>query len=176
MSVKPKVMEAATTVDGPAPTPVAAAAKRLDATLSNLRDDTVKAATGFESTQTTMKEGMEKAMKTAEELVAFGQGNVEALIKASQIWASGMQDLSKQVAASTQANIDDTMSTFKALSAVKSFKDAVDVQASYARATLEKTLSESGRLTDASFKLTEQALAPITARVTLAVEKFAKPV
>ena len=50
----------------------------------------------------------------------------------------------------------------------------MDLQASLARSTMEKTLAESGKLTDASFKLTEQAIAPITARVTLAVEKFAK--
>jgi len=29
---------------------------------------------------------------------------------------------------------------------------------------------------DASFKLTEQTVAPLTARMSLAVEKFAKPV
>jgi hypothetical protein len=57
---------------------------------------------------------------------------------------------------------------------VKSLKDAIDLQTSFARATLEKTLAESGKLTDASMKLTEQTLAPITARVSLAVEKFAK--
>ena len=78
------------------------------------------------------------------------------------------------MAATAQASFDETMSTFKALTAVKSLKDAFDLQASLARATMEKTLAESGKLTDASFKLTEQTMAPITARVTLAVEKFAK--
>jgi hypothetical protein len=57
---------------------------------------------------------------------------------------------------------------------VKSLKDAFDLQANLARSTMEKTLAESGKLTDASLKLTEQTLAPITARVSLAVEKFAK--
>ena len=57
---------------------------------------------------------------------------------------------------------------------MKSLKDAIDLQASLTRTTIEKALAEFGKLTDASFKLTEQALAPITARVTLAVEKFAK--
>jgi hypothetical protein len=52
--------------------------------------------------------------------------------------------------------------------------DAFDLQATLARTTVEKTLAESGKLTDASMKLTEQALAPITARVSLAMEKFAK--
>jgi hypothetical protein len=39
---------------------------------------------------------------------------------------------------------------------------------------MEKTLAESGKLTDASMKLTEQTLAPLTARVSLAMEKLTK--
>ena len=85
-----------------------------------------------------------------------------------------MQDIGKQMAASAQASFEETVATFKALSSVKSLKDAFELQASFARSTMEKTLAESGRLTDASLKLTEQALAPITARVSMAVEKFAK--
>jgi phasin family protein len=133
-----------------------------------------KATAGIETTHASVKQGMEKAMKTAEEFVAFGQGNMEAFVKSGQIWAAGVQDLSKHVAATAQATFEESMSTFKALTSVKSLKDAMDLQASFARSALEKTMSESGKLTDASMKLTEQALAPITARVTLAVEKFAK--
>ena len=153
---------------------VTTATKGIEATVSNLKEGMTKAAAGFTETQAKVKEGMEKAMKTAEELMSFGQGNFEALLKSGQIWAAGVQDLSKQVAATAQASFDETLATFKALTSVKSLKDAMDLQASLARATLEKTLTESGKLTDASFKLTEQAIAPLTARVTLAVEKFAK--
>jgi phasin family protein len=148
--------------------------KTAESTVTNLKEGIAKATAGFEATQAKMKEGVEKAMKTAEELVAFNQGNVEALVKSGQIWATGMQDLSKHLAAAAQASLDESMSAFKALTSVKSLKDAFELQTSYARAALEKSLTESGKLTDASFKLTEQAMAPITARVSVAVEKFAK--
>src|SRR6185312_3410482 len=171
MTIKPKTIETAATAEGQM---ADVAGKGFEATVSSLKDGMTQATAGFADTQAKVKQGMEKAMKTAEELVAFGQGNVEAMVRSSQIWASGMQDLSKQIAASAQASLDETLSTFKALTSVRSLKDAVDLQAAFARSTLEKTLAESGKLTDASFKLTEQALAPITARVTLAVEKFAK--
>jgi phasin family protein len=170
MSMKPKAVEAGMTTEDT----VAVATKGIEATVSNLKEGMTKAAAGFTETQAKVKEGVEKAMKTAEEFVTFGQGNLEAVLKSGQIWAAGVQDLSKQFAASAQASFEETMSTFKALTSVKSLKDALDLQASLARTTLEKTLAESGKLTDASFKLTEQAIAPITARVTLAVEKFAK--
>lgn len=150
------------------------AAKTTDKVAASMKDGMGKVAAGFEATQAKMKQGVEKAMKTAEELVAFSQGNVEAVIKSGQIWATGVQDLSKHLAAAAQASLDESMSAFKALTSVKSLKDAIELQSSFARAALEKSLAESGKLTDASFKLTEQAMAPITARVTVAVEKFAK--
>jgi phasin family protein len=152
----------------------AAGQKGFDATVSGLKEGMTRAAAGLADTQAKVKEGMEKAMKTAEELVAFGQGNVEAMMKSGQIWAAGMQDFSKLIAANAQASFDETLSTFKALSGAKSLKDAFELQANLARSTLEKTVAESGKLTDASLKLTEQTMAPLTARFSLAMEKFAK--
>lgn len=148
--------------------------KGFESTVSGLKQGMTQAASGLADTQAKVKEGMEKAMKTAEELVSFSQGNVEALVQSGQIWTAGMQDIGKQIAANAQASFDETMSTFKALTAVKSLKDAFDVQANFARASMEKALAESGRLTDASLKLAEQTVAPLTARVSLAMEKFAK--
>jgi phasin family protein len=149
-------------------------AKGFEGTVSGLQEGVSRAAAGFADTQAKVKEGMEKAMKTAEELVAFSQGNFEALVKSGQIWAAGVQDIGKQIAANAQASFDETVSTFKAMSGVKSLKDAFDLQASLARSTLEKTMAESGKLTDASMKLTEQVFAPLTARFSLAMEKFSK--
>jgi phasin family protein len=150
------------------------AAQGFETTMSGLKDGMARAASGFADTQAKVKEGMEKAMKTAEEMMAFSQGNLEAMVKSGQIWAAGVQDMGKQMAASAQASFDETLTTFKAISSAKSLKDAFDLQASLARSTLEKTLSESGRLTDASMKLTEQVMAPLTARFSLAMEKLNK--
>lgn len=134
------------------------------------------AATQFGKATTEVKANMDKAMKTAEELVSFGQGNLEAMVKSGQIWAAGVQDLSKQMAASAQAQVDQTMATLKALAAVKSLKEAIELQSSLARASVEKAVAETGKLTDASLKLAEQTWAPITARVSLVAERFGRTV
>ncbi len=155
-------------------TPEETIAKGMETAVLMIEDDSVKTAEALQPNQVKVKKGIEMAMKSAEEFVTFSQGNVEAVVKSSQIWTAGVQDLSKQVAASAQATFDETVATFKALAGVKSLKDAFELQANFARAALEKAMAESGKLTDASFKLTEQTLAPITARVSVAVEKLAK--
>ncbi|GAC1344758.1 MAG: hypothetical protein NVSMB18_23040 [Acetobacteraceae bacterium] len=111
-------------------------------------------------------------MKTTEQFFSFGQGNMEALVKSSQIVATGLQDLTKQFAANAQAAMDETMTTMRALTTVRSFKEAVDLQTTLARSTMEKAVSQTSHITETSFKVAEQAMEPITSRVTLAVESF----
>ena len=117
---------------------------------------------------------MEQTMKTAEEFMSFGQGNVEAMMRAGQIWATGMQDMSKNLAATAQSQLDQTVSTWKALAGVKSIKEAIDLQSTLARTSLEAAVAETSKLTDASMKLAGQSFAPITERVSLAVEAFGR--
>lgn len=138
------------------------------------KDGVAGIVAGFEKTQTEVQANMDKAMKTAEQMMSFQQGNMEAMMKASQIWAAGMQDMGKSFAATAQASLDHTMNTWKALAGVKSLKEAMDLQSGLARNSLETAMSQTGQLTDASMKLAEQALAPITARVSLAVEQFGR--
>jgi phasin family protein len=149
-----------------------AATEGFTETVTALKNGMSGAAAGHEKTQAEIKSRMGTAMKTVEEVVSFNQGNVEAAIKSGQIWADGIQDLSKSLAATAQAQLDQTMSTWKALSTVKSLKDVFDLQSNLARSSMDTFVSETGKLTDASLKLTEQALAPLTARFTLAAEKF----
>ena len=151
-----------------------AATKGFDQTVAALKDGASGVAAGFEKTQAEVKANMEKAMKTAEEFVSFSQGNVEAVMKSGQIWAEGVQAFGKTFAATAQAHMDQTMNTWKALAGVKSLKEAVELQTNLARGAVEAVVAETGKLTDASMKLAEQTLAPITARVTLAVEKFGR--
>jgi phasin family protein len=160
---------AANTQDTPA-----TATRSFEQTADGIKKGVAAATSSIEETQSKMKENMEKALKTAEELVQFGQGNVEAWVKSGQILSAGLQDLGKQVAANAQATFDETISTFKALTSVKSLREAFDLQAALTRATVEKGVAETSRLTEASFKLAEQAAAPLAARFTLAVETFSK--
>jgi len=155
-------------------TATAAAKSGFDQSVGALQDSAAGSMAGFEKTQTEVKANMDKVMKSAEEMVSFSQGNVEAIVKSGQIWAAGVQDLSKAFAATAQAQMDAAMAAMKALSSVKSLKDAIELQSSATRGSVETVMAETGKLTDASMKLAEQAMAPIAARVTLAAEKFGR--
>lgn len=114
-------------------------------------------------------------MKTAEEFVTFGQGNVEAFVRSNQILAAGMQGLTKHMAASAQASFDEAMGTFKAIAGARSVREAMGLQAALARSTLEKAVTQTSQVAETTLRLTEQVVAPLASRLTLAVETFGKP-
>lgn len=151
-----------------------AAETAITPVISAVTKSSAQASSRLEDATVKFNQGVTHTMKTAEEVLAFSQGNVEAFIKSGQIWTAGLQDLSKQFATSAQSSYEEAVAAFKALTTVKSLKEAVDLQVGLARSVLEKGVSESNKYTDASFKLAEQAIAPISGRVTLAVEKFSK--
>lgn len=152
-----------------------ATAALVDETGARIRTGAAAAAAGFGKTQEQVQEQMDKAFRTAEDLVSFGQGNLEAVMRSGQIWLAGVQDLSKQVASNAQAQVDATVSALRALTTVRSPKEAFELQANLTRNSFEKAVSETRKLTDSSYKLAEEAVAPIVARVTLAFEKLARP-
>ncbi len=174
-STKAKAAATATeTVANNAATAAAISKQGFETSLSALREGIEKATKGLETSQAKLKEGMEKAVKTSEEFVTFGQGNMEALVKSAQIYAAGMQDLSKHMAAASKSSIEDSVTFGKSLMGVKSVKEAMDLHTGYTKSSIEKAMAESNKLADAAVKLAEQAFAPLSARLTFAVETFGK--
>ena len=125
-----------------------------------------------------MEKGMEQftrsaegAFKAAEELAEFSRGNAEILASVAQTWFTGSQDLSRQAFAMVQGLTDHTLEGARALSGVKSLKEAAEIQATYARGAMDKVMSETAKLQESSFKLAEQVSAPFAARAKVAMEK-----
>ena len=182
VTVSPVTVPAVTEPTAAAVNPAMETAPTMSETTQAMIETTTSAAetvaekteAAFTPSNPTISQGIKTMMKSTEDLVAFSQANIEAFVKSGQIWSAGVQELTKQFASSAKASFDESVSTFKAMSTCKSVKEAMDLQSSFAKAALEKAMAESNKLTDASIKLTEQTLAPITARVTVAVETFGK--
>jgi phasin family protein len=129
---------------------------------------------GLEKTKADVTINMQKSMKTAEELLAFGQGNVEAFTSSGQILAAGVQELGQSIVAQAQAQVEETVAVAKALAEVKSVQGLLDLQTAFARSMIAKAAAETSRVSEASRKLATDALGPINARVTLAAETFSR--
>ena len=148
--------------------------ENIDRTVNGLKDGVVTATASLQQAQSVMREGLQKAMKTTEDLVSFNQGNLEAMARSSQILMSGMQEIGQTMAAAAKTSMEDSVSGFKALSGVRSFKDLFELQSSMLRTAMERNAAQTSQFTESTMKLSERALAPISARLTVATDKFGR--
>ncbi len=116
-SMKSKAdLETAATVENTADI----ANKGIDKPLMAMKEGVERAVKALETSEAKIKENMEKATKTGGQMMAFGQGNMEAMVKASQIYVTGVQDISKQFAASNKTSLEEALAFTKSLMGVKS--------------------------------------------------------
>ncbi|WP_291297853.1 phasin family protein [Elioraea sp.] len=161
----------------------AAPAAGVEAVDAMVKTGTEAATKGFEQAQAAMKQQIDEAQKHAaaaqkgiEEALAFGRGNLEAFIQSSTILTEGMQEMARASMAMSQAALAEGIETAKAFAAVKSVREAIDLQAAFAKTSTEKLVAETTKLSESSAKLAEKAFAPVIERVNLAVATFGKPI
>ncbi len=140
-----------------------------------VNEGVAQARANMEKSMEQVNKAAENLFRVAEEAAEFGRGNVEAVTKAAQAYVAGVQDLSRQTMALFQGLNEQAIEGAKALSGVKSLKEAAEIQAGLARTALEKTFTEAAKLQETALKVAEQSFAPLSARMTLAVEKLARP-
>jgi phasin family protein len=146
------------------------------------RETTAPAATLYETAvnptlainPTTTTQGLNTMINNTKDFLAFGKANFEAITASGKIWAAGIQDLTKQFAGSAMASYEESIALAKALSAAKSVKEAIDLQNTYVVASIARAVAETKNLTDASVKLTERVMAPLTDRVDVPVGSLKK--
>jgi phasin family protein len=132
-------------------------------------DETVAQTRG--PTQNNLKPAPEAFSKASNAAVQFGHGNLEAMAQSTQIYLTGMQDLSRQYVTAVQGLMQHAFEGTKAFAGATSLKDAMVVQVDLTRASVQLALGEGAKLQHAALKLTERACAPLAQRATAALEQ-----
>ena len=135
-----------------------------------------KAASVIETTQDQFAKAAETQFKAADEVAAFGKSNVEAFIQAGTIFFHGFEQIARTMVSLTQAHVESNMSTAKALISAKTLTELTDLQNAYSKSTFDHVVSEATQLSELAIKITNEAIEPISARVTATIEQMSKPV
>ena len=113
--------------------------------------------------------------KGYEDIAAFNKANIDAVIQANQILARGIEDFSKEVMSISKSSVESATSAAKAMFAVRSLKEMMELNAEHTKSMFDNFMSNSTKLSEMSVKVATDAMSPVTARVQLAVEKAIKP-
>jgi phasin family protein len=127
----------------------------------------------------TSREQIEKAnqamLKASEEMQKLSKENVEACLQASTIIAKGMQELGREWTAYLQESLERAAAATKALMAARTMQEVVALQSDWVKGSLDKLVAEATKLSEQTVKVTNEAMEPISARLTVAAEKLRMP-
>ncbi len=149
-------------------------AKSKDTIMAKTTDFTATIKTAFVDAKDKAKAAFEKGTAVATETTEFAKGHVEATVESGKILAEGLKTLGTEYVAESKAALETLTADVKELAAVKSPTDFFQLQANLMRRNFEAAVAYGTKSTEAATKLANETFAPISARVSLAVEKLNK--
>jgi phasin family protein len=171
-----KVVKKVAAPKAAAKTPTAAKLKDtiMTKTQNVAEDFTAKLKEVAADAQTRAKDAFEKGQTYAAEYGEFAKGNVEALVESTKILAAGLQDMGKDYVAEGKTALETVTADVKELAAVKSPADFFKLQGEILRRNFDAAVASTSKHSEMALKLANDAFAPISTRVSLAVEKVKK--
>ena len=113
-----------------------------------------------------------KSQKAAEELTDLAKANVEAIVEAGRIAAGGVKALGQDVIASGREGIEQASDAVKTLAEAKSPAEFFQIQSELARASFDRLVAETSKLTERVVKLAGEAAEPLQTRASLNAERI----
>ncbi len=118
--------------------------------------------------QKTIAEQFEKATKGFEEVSAFGQQNVDALVKSSEIAARAAEGIGSEVSAWSKKAFDNSVAAAKDLAAAKTVTELFEKQSTFAQTAFEGFVAQATKLNEIYAAAAKDIVAPVTARFNAA--------
>jgi competence ComEA-like helix-hairpin-helix protein/phasin family protein len=176
------------------------AKKATDANVEVLRRAGTKAAeAGQEATERTMETAQRVAQANVEtlqrlgnremeafrslsrsadqgyrEMAALGQRNVDAAIASSRAVFEGWRNLNQEWVGFVQTQLREGVEASQALSRCRSLKEVVEVQNDFARASMDRFVNETVKITDLAARIVNDSLTPLQARAEQAAQETAR--
>jgi len=158
---------------------VRVAKERIETVTNNNFFNGFEAVPAFAPLQTIFAEANERSQelvkrsqKVAEELADLARANVEAVVEAGRVAAEGARSIGQDVVASSRDNVEQAADAIRSLAEAKSPTEYLQLQGDFARASFDRAVAETSKLTESLVKLAGEAFQPLSNRATANAERF----
>ena len=113
-----------------------------------------------------------KTQKVAGELAELARANVEAVVEASRVAAEGAKAIGQNAVSSQRNGFEQAADAIRSLAEAKSPTEYLQLQSEFARASFDRAISDSSKLTESLVKLAGEAFQPLSNCATANAERF----
>jgi len=156
----------------------AAAQERIE-TVTKTVFNGFDAVPAFAPFQTILEEATERSQelvkrsqKVAEELADLARANVEAVVEAGRVATEGARTIGQDVVAKQRDGFEAAADAIRSLAEAKSPTEYLQLQGDFARASFDRAVAESSKLTESLVKLAGEAFQPLSNRASANAERF----
>jgi phasin family protein len=118
------------------------------------------------------QDAVKRSQKVAEELADLARANVEAIVESGRVAAEGARTIGQDVVASSREGVEQAADAIRSLAEAKSPTEYLQLQGEFARASFDRAVAETSKLTESLVKLAGEAFQPISNRATANAERF----
>ena len=118
------------------------------------------------------QELVKRSQKVAEELADLARANVEAVVEAGRVASEGARSIGQDVVAKQRDGFEQAADAIRSLAEAKSPTEYLQLQGDFARASFDRAIAESSKLTESLVKLAGEAFQPLSNRASANAERF----
>ena len=118
------------------------------------------------------QELVKRSQKVAEELADLARANVEAVVEAGRVASEGARSIGQEAVSSSRDSFEQAADAIRSLAEAKSPTEYLQLQGDFARASFDRAVAESSRLTESLVKLAGEAFQPLSNRASANAERF----
>lgn len=118
------------------------------------------------------QEFVKRGQKVAEELADLARANVEAVVEAGRVASEGARSIGQDVVAKQRTSFEQAADAIRSLAEAKSPTEYLQLQSDFARASFDRAVAESSKLTESLVKLAGEAFQPLSSRASANAERF----
>jgi len=118
------------------------------------------------------QDAVKRSQRVAEELADLARSNVEAIVESSRVAAEGARSIGQDVVAKSRDGVEQTADAIRSLAEAKSPTEYLQLQGEFARASFDRMVAESSKLTESFVKLAGEAFQPLSNRASANAERF----
>lgn len=133
-----------------------------------LKDATEKYGSFVADTQKSMTEQLEKVSKGFEGMSTFGQENVEAVVKSSEVAAKAFEGIGSEISAYSKKAFEDGVAAAQEFASAKTMTELFEKQTAFAQAQFEGWLHQTTKMNEIVAAAAKDIAAPIGKRMSAA--------
>jgi len=120
--------------------------------------------------QKTMKEGIEKMTKGFEDMSTFGQENMDAMVKSSEIAAKAAEGIGSEMTAFTKKSFEDSVAAAQDMASAKNVTELMEKQTAFMQSYFESFVGQAAKMNEIYVSAVKDITAPLSQRFSAATD------